>query len=94
MTRCFVFCNCQKTIFIRSDEDKEKVFRILHMLRIHTGLRKLGKKMYMTFIFKKMNPFEIGKPCINIERREMLFEKYRMAIKRGNMMLRFKIMIQ
>ena len=36
----------------------------------------------MTFIFKKLNPFEIGKPCIIISRRELLFEKYRMAIKR------------
>ena len=28
-----------------------------------------------------MNPFEIGKPCIIIARRELLFEKYRMALK-------------
>ena len=29
-----------------------------------------------------MNPFDIGKPCINISNREMLFEQYRMALKR------------
>ena len=28
-----------------------------------------------------MNPFEIGKPCIIISRRELLFEEYRMALK-------------
>ena len=44
------------------------------MLNIHTGLRKLGKK----------NVFEIGKPCIIIPRRELLFEQYRMALKRDN----------
>ena len=34
----------------------------------------------MTFILKK-NPFEIGKPCIIIAGRELLFEQYRMALK-------------
>ena len=29
-----------------------------------------------------MNPFEIGKPCIIIARRELLFEQYRMDLKR------------
>ena len=29
-----------------------------------------------------MNPFEIGKPCIIISGREILFEGYRMALKR------------
>ena len=28
-----------------------------------------------------MNPFEIGKPCMIIARRELLFEKYRMDLK-------------
>ena len=27
-----------------------------------------------------MNPFDIGVPCINIERIELLFEQYRMAL--------------
>ena len=36
-TQCFVCRNCKKTILIRFDED---FFCILHMLRIHTGLRK------------------------------------------------------
>ena len=29
-----------------------------------------------------MNPFEIGKSCIIIARRELLFEQHRMALKR------------
>ena len=29
-----------------------------------------------------MNPFDIGVPCINIERREVLFEQYIMALNR------------
>ena len=28
-----------------------------------------------------MNPFEIGKPCIIIAGRELLFEQHRMALK-------------
>ena len=30
-----------------------------------------------------MNSFDISKPCINIAKSEFLFEKYRMALKRG-----------
>ena len=30
-----------------------------------------------------MNPFEIGKPYIIITRGELLFQQYRMALKRG-----------
>ena len=44
MTHCFVCCNFQKNILIRSAEGKENVFCILHILRIHTGLRKTSKK--------------------------------------------------
>ena len=44
MNHCFVCFNFQKTILIRYYEGKERVFCILHMLRIHTGLRKLSKK--------------------------------------------------
>ena len=52
------------------------------MLRIHTGLLKWTKKNVYDLHLKKRNPFEIGKPCINIASRELLFEKHRMAIKR------------
>ena len=52
------------------------------MLRIHTGLRKLSNKNIYDLLFKKINPFEIGKPYINISRIEMLFEQYIMALKR------------
>ena len=43
MTQCFVRCNCQKTILIWYADDKEDIFCILHMLRVHTGLQKLSK---------------------------------------------------
>ena len=52
------------------------------MLIIHTGLRKLSKKNVYDFHLLKMNPFEIGKPCIIISRIQLFFEKYRMDIKR------------
>ena len=44
MTYCFVCCNFQNTIIIRSAGVKERFFCVLRMLRIHTGLRKLSKK--------------------------------------------------
>ena len=42
-TQCFVCCNCRKTIISRSDEGKEKVLCVLHILRIHTGLQKWSR---------------------------------------------------
>ena len=81
-TQCFMWCNTQKTILIRSAKGKEKVFCIVQMLRIHTGLRKLSKKNVYDLHLKKLNPFEIGKPCIIIARRVLLFLQYRMAPKR------------
>ena len=53
MTQCFMCCNFQNNILIRSAEGKEKVFGILHMLRIHTGLRKLSKKNIYDLHIKK-----------------------------------------
>ena len=70
MSYYFVWCNCQKNILIKSAEGKESFFCILHMLRIHTGLRKLSKKNVYDFYLKNMNLFEIVKPCIIIARRE------------------------
>ena len=60
----------------------KKLFCILHMLRIHTGLRKFSKANLYDLHLKKINPFNIGKPCIKISKSELLFEKYRMALKR------------
>ena len=82
MTQCFVCCNCQNIILIQSSEGKE-TFLYLHMLRIHTSLRKLSKTNVYDLHLKKMNPFNISKPCIKIEKIEMLFEKYRMAINQN-----------
>ena len=52
-TQCFVWFVYQKTILIRSTEGKEKFFCILHMLRIHYGLRKLIKTDVYDFHIKK-----------------------------------------
>ena len=54
------------------------------MLRIRIFLRKLSNTNVYDLHLKKMNPFDIGKPCIKIARSEMLFEQYIMALNRGN----------
>ena len=52
------------------------------MLRIHTGLWKLSKTNVYDLNIKKKNPFDIGKPCIKISKSELLFEQYRMVLKK------------
>ena len=79
MTHFFVCCNFPKTILIRFSEGKD-FFCVLHILRIHNGLRKLTKKNSYDLHLRINNPFEIGKPCIIIARRQLLFEKYIMAL--------------
>ena len=51
------------------------------MLNINTGLRKLTNKDWFHIILKKMNPLGIDRPCLNIASNELLFEKYRIALK-------------
>ena len=80
MTQCFVCRKCKNNILIRSAEGKESFFCILHMLRIHTSLRKWSKRNLFDLHLKKMNPFDIRVPCIKIANSELLFEKYRMAL--------------
>ena len=57
-------------------------FCILQMLRIHTGLRKWNKKDLYHILLRDNNPLGIDKSCIKIANNEVLFEKYRMALKR------------
>ena len=52
------------------------------MLRIHTGLRKWNKTNLYDKHLRKINPIGIDKPCIIIAKSELLFEKYRMTLKR------------
>ena len=52
------------------------------MLRIHTGLRKWNKKNRYHILLCDNNPIGINQPCIKIANSELLFEKYRMALKR------------
>ena len=82
MTQCIVCNNCNMSIFISSSNIKERVFCVLQMLRIHTGLRKWTKKDRFHIILKNMNPLGINQPCLTIANNEVLFEKYRIALKR------------
>ena len=52
------------------------------MLKIHTGLRKFTKEDRFHILLKKMNPQGINRPCQNIEKDEIFFEIYRIALKR------------
>ena len=52
------------------------------MLRIHTVLRKWNKNNVYDKHLRKINPIGIDEPCIIIANSELLFEKYRMALKR------------
>ena len=70
------------SIFIQSYNVKEGFFCILQMLRIHTGLRKWNKKDRHHILLRNKNPVGINWPCIKIAKNEVLFEKYRMALKR------------
>ena len=83
MTQCIVCNNCNMSIFIPSYNVKEGVFCILQMLRIHPGLRKWTKKDRFHIILKNINPLGIDQPCLTIVNNEVLFEKYRIALKRG-----------
>ena len=52
------------------------------MLRIHTGLRKWNKKDRFHIILKDINPLGSEQPCLMIAKNEVLFEQYRIALKR------------
>ena len=81
-TQCIVYNNCNMSIFIPSSNVKEGVFCILQMLRIHTGMRKWTNDDLFHILLKRMNPLGIDRPCLNISKDELLFEKYRIAFKR------------
>ena len=52
------------------------------MLRNHTGLQKWNKKDRYRILLRDKNPMENDRPCIKIAKNEVLFEKYRMDLKR------------
>ena len=81
-TQCIVCNNCNMSIFIQSSNVKEGVFCILQMLRIHTGLLKWNTNYRFHIILSDMNPLGIKQPCIMIAKNEVLFEQYRIALKR------------
>ena len=69
---------------------KKGGFCILQMLRIHTGLRKWNKEDVYDKHLRKINPIGIDIPCIKIAKSELLFEKYRMALKRDKDAIEFQ----
>ena len=81
-TQCIVCNNCNVNFFIPSSNVKEWFFYILKVLKIHTGMRKWTNKDRFHIILKKMNPLGIDRPCLEIVSNELLFEKYRIALKR------------
>ena len=81
-TQCIVCNNCNTSTFSPSSNVKEGVFCILHMLKIHTGLRKFTKEDRFHILLKKINPQGINRPSQKIAKDELLFEKYRIALKR------------
>ena len=82
MTQCYECDNCKMSIFIESSNIKERGFLILQMLRIHTGLRKWNNKDQYHILLCENIPMGIDQLCIKIANSEMLFEKYRMDLKR------------
>ena len=60
----------------------KKGFCVLHMLRIHTSLLKWNKKNVYHILLRDNNPIGTDQPRIKIANSELLFEKYRMALKR------------
>ena len=45
-------------------------------------MQKLSNTNVYDLHLKKMNPFDIGVPCINISRSEVVFEQYRTTLNR------------
>ena len=82
MTHCYVCDNCKIIIFIQYSNVKEGLFCILQMLRIHTGLQKWNNNNVYHIDLRDNNSIEIDQPCIKIANSEVLFEKYRMDLKR------------
>ena len=82
-TTQYIVCNnCNMSIFIPYSNVKEGVFCILQILRIYTGLSKWTKKDWYHIILRDMNPLGINQPCLTITNNEVLFEIYRIDLKR------------
>ena len=60
------------------------------MLRIHTGLQNQNKKNAYDKHLREINPIGIDISCIKIAKSELLFEKYRMALKRDKDAIEFQ----
>ena len=91
MTQCFVCDNCNMSIFIQSSNVKEGVFCILQMLRIHTGLKNLIRRINFIYFFatrihwgsnNHVLLFQIMRCCLNIIELLLSWTKMQLILKR------------
>ena len=94
MSQFFVCYNFQKTILIRSAERKEKVFYILHMLRIHTGLRILSWTNVYELHLKKGSHLISVNHSLRLQILNFYFNNTEWLLSRPSMALRFEMMMQ
>ena len=94
MYQCYVYDNCNMSIFIQSSNDKEGFYSILHIIRIHTGLRQWNKKDQFHMLLCDKNPLGINQPCIKIAENEVFFENIEWLLSGAQIPLKFKGMMQ
>jgi hypothetical protein len=76
---CFVCKNCNRTFKIGVGFSKDAVFVIMHLLRLHIGVRKFKGDNTFDLHLKDVNP-TINTPCEGIAKSQTLYEQYRVAI--------------
>ena len=94
MTHCFVCCTFQKTILIWYAEGKERVFGILHMLRIHTGFQKLSKKNIYDLHLKQLIYLKLVNRALLLQGENCYLNNIELLLRGTNIILRFKTMMQ
>ena len=74
--------NCKRVYFIQYTDSKANTFSIMHLLRLHTGVRKFCRRNLYDLHLEAMNPFGVSESCAAIKTDPSLFEKYRVALTR------------
>ena len=90
MTQFFVCNNCNMSIFIQYYNVEERVFCILHMLRIHTGLRKWNKKDRFIFFFVTRIHRESNNHSILLKKMKCCLSNIEFLLSGTNMQLILK----
>ena len=93
-TQCFVCRNFQKDILIWSAKGKNRVFCILHMLRIHTSVRTWHKKnvfdIHLFFLIHLIYVYRV----LILQRVNCDLNNIEWILIRTNTTLEFKMMMQ